>query len=244
MRLKITSEGGARWRWLFWETLIIVLGVLIAFAVNDYWSGRQDRELELQYLKRIYADLKSDESWVTLSIENTIPSKMAALDSIAPVVRGLRPVPEDVEQFVRNVAIGGRGGASPSYFVTATTFEDMKATGNLRLIRDAELRSKINAYYVGFDNNHTRLLARTTGYFMFVHSIFPAEKRQNIDTELIQKFDVQRAVEKILSPEFQDLLNQEYNFAYFMEDMYRRYASYSADLAKEVDAQIRKLERR
>ena len=52
MRQNDLGKIGTRWRWLFWETLIIVIGVLIAFAVNDYWSDRQDRQLELQYLKR------------------------------------------------------------------------------------------------------------------------------------------------------------------------------------------------
>ena len=62
MRQKDFSEIGTRWRWLFWETLIIVLGVLIAFAVNDFWSDRLDRELEIQYLKRLHADIKTDEA--------------------------------------------------------------------------------------------------------------------------------------------------------------------------------------
>jgi hypothetical protein len=62
-------------------------------------------------------------------------------------------------------------------FVTATTFEDLKNTGNLRLIHDTELRSKINNYYVISESNHWRIMARTTGYFMFVHAILPAELR-------------------------------------------------------------------
>lgn len=242
MRQKDFGEIGTRWRWLFWETLIIVLGVLIAFAVNDYWSDRKDRELELQYLKRLHADLKSDEKWVTDYSENAIPTKMAALDAIAPVVRRIQPVPEDVEAFLKNVTLGGMGGASPRHFVTATTFEDLKATGNLRLIRDTELRSKINDYYVGFDNDHARVLARTTGYFMFVHSILPVEKRQNFNMEAIQEFGVQRALEKVLSKEFQDLLSQEYNFAYFMQSTYTYFASRANELAKELDAHIRQLE--
>jgi len=242
VRQKDFGEIGARWRWLFWETLIIVLGVLIAFAVNDYWSDNNDRELELQYLMRLHSDLKSDEEWVTNYKKNAIPIKMAALDAIAPVVRGKQPVPEDVENFLRNVSLGGIGGASPNYFVTETTFDDLKATGNLRLIRDVDLRNKINDYYVDFGNNHERVLARTTGYSKYVHSILPAEKRQNMNMEAMQEFGVQRAVDKILSTEFEDLLGQEYNFAYFMLSMYAIFASRSMDLAEMVDAHIRQLE--
>ena len=237
-----SGEIGVRLRWLFWETLIIALGVLIAFAVNDYWSDRSDRELELQYLNRLHSDLKGDEAWVVNFNKNSIPTKMAALDAIAPVVRGKQPVPEDAEEFFQNVMYGGIGGVSPNYFVTETTFEDLKATGNLRLIRDVELRDKINVYYRIFANNHARVLARTTGYSNYVLSILPAEKRQNVDMETIKEFGVQRAVDRILSTEFENLLGQEYNFAYFMQIMYPIFESRSTDLAEEVDAHIRELE--
>ena len=244
MRQKDFSGIGARWRWLFWETLIIVLGVLIAFAVNDYWSDRQDRELELQYLKRLHDDLKTDEAWVTGYNEGPMKAKFKALDAIAPVVRGREPAPDDVQTFLMNVSLGGIGGASPNYFVNTTTFEDLKATGNLRLIRDTDIRSKINQYYSGYENNHRRTVARTTGYFMFVHKILPAELRGEMTNDAVTEFGVEHALEKVMTHEFQDLVNQEYNFAYFIEDMYSQYARLSAELAAEVDAHIRALENR
>lgn len=242
MRQKEFVNIGKRWRWLFWETLIIVLGVLIAFGVNDYWVDRQDRELEIQYLKRLHADIKSDERWVSEYIETRLVTKFAALNAIAPVVRGREPVPEDLQTFLINVTLGGMGGASPTYFVTVTTFDDLKATGNLRLIRNTELRSKINNYYVAFENNHRRIMVRTTGYFMFVHAILPAELRDRVSMEAMQEFDIDHALNKVMSHEFQDLMNQEFNFAYFMERMYARYAKVSNELAREVADHIRQLE--
>jgi hypothetical protein len=244
MRQNDPGKIGTRWRWLFWETLIIVIGVLIAFAVNDYWSDRQDRQLELQYLKRVHADLKRDEDWVSAYYVGAVSRKMAALDAIAPVVRGMEPVPENLETFFSNVTLGGIGGAYPNYFVTATTFEDLKATGNLRLIRDASIRGKLNQYNVNYDNQHRRMLARRTGYFMFVHSILPAELRDRFDMSAINEFGVEHALEKILSHEFQDILNQEYNFAYFIQRVYGTYAEVTKNIAEEVDAHIRKLENR
>ena len=242
MRQKDFSGIGTRWRWLFWETLIIVLGVLIAFAVNDYWSDRQDRELELLYLKRLFSDLKTDEAWVTGYLEGPLKLKFKAMDAIAPVVRGRDPVPEDVDTFLLNVTLGGLGGASPNYFVNTTTFDDLKATGNLRLIRDTDIRGKINGYYLLYENDHRRTVVRTTGYFMFVHKILPAELRQNITMEAINEFGVEHALEKIMTHEFEDLLNQEYNFAYFIENMYGQYAQISGNLAADVDKHIRAIE--
>ena len=242
MRQKGFHEIGTRWRWLFWETLIIVLGVLIAFAVNDFWSDRLDRDLEIQYLKRLHADIKTDEAWTTNYNQGPIITKMAALDAIAPVVRGREPVPDDVDTFLLNVTLGGIGGASPSYFVNRTTFDDLKATGNLRLILDTGIRSKLSTYYFNYDNNHARILARVSGYFMFVHSILPAELRDDFSTAVVEEFGVEHALEKIQSHEFQDLLNQEYNFGYFITRLYAVYASVSEEMAAELQAHIEQLE--
>ena len=242
MRQKDFHEIGTRWRWLFWETLIIVVGVLIAFAVNDFWSDRLDRELEIQYLKRLHADIKTDEDWTTNYNQGSIITKMAALDAIAAVVRGREPVPNDVETFFLNVTLGGIGGASPSYFVNRTTFDDLQATGNLRMIRDTGIRSKLSQYYFNYENNHARVMARVTGYFMFVHSILPAELRQDFSMEVVEEFGVERALEKIKSHEFQDLLNQEYNFGYFISRIYVAYASRSKEMAAELQAHIEQLE--
>ena len=242
MRQKDFSDIGTRWRWLFWETLIIVLGVLIAFAVNDYWSDQQDRELELEYLKRVHTDLKRDEAWVSDYNEGPMKAKFEALDAITPVVRGREPVPDDVETFLVNVTRGGIGGASPNYFVNTTTFDDLKATGNLRLILDTDIRGELSAYYNLYENNHRRTVERKTGYFMFVHTILPAELRQDLSIEAINDFGVERALEKILTEEFQDLLNQEYNFGIFLRGLYAQYAEASSALAEEVDAHIRALE--
>jgi hypothetical protein len=242
VRQKDFHEIGTRWRWLFWETLIIVLGVLIAFAVNDYWSDQQDRELEIQYLKRLHADIKTDEAWTTNYNQGPIIRKMAALDAIAPVVRGREPVPDDVDTFLLNVTYGGIGGASPSYFVNRTTFDDLKATGNLRLILDTGIRSKLSTYYFNYDNNHARILARVSGYFMFVHSILPAELRDDFNMEIVEEFGIEHALEKIKSHEFQDLVNQEYNFGYFITRLYAVYASVSKEMAAELQAHIEELE--
>jgi hypothetical protein len=244
VRQKDFHEIGTRWRWLFWETLIIVLGVLIAFAVNDYWSDRLDRELEIQYLKRLHADIKTDEAWTTSYNQGPIITKMAALDAIAPVVRGREPVPDDVDTFLLNVTLGGIGGASPSYFVNRTTFDDLKATGNLRLILDTGIRTKLSTYYFNYDNNHARILARVSGYFMFVHSILPAELRDDFNMEIVEEFGIEHALEKIKSHEFQDLLNQEYNLGYFITRLYAVYASVSEEMAAELQAHIEELESR
>jgi hypothetical protein len=209
-----SAEFGKRTRWLLGETLVVVLGVLIAIGINDYWNERQERNLEREYLTRLLEDVTADIEYVD-SAKSMLDRKLQALDAIAPVVRELAPIPNDIETFLRNVALGGLGGASSTYWITNTTFEDMKATGSLRLIRDPEMRRTIGTYYGDFETFFARSRDRKTGYVRFVHSRLPSELRDDMDLSAISKFGAVEAVEQFRSPEFQYLLNQEYNYAYF-----------------------------
>jgi len=231
-----------RWRWLFWEILIIVVGVLIALGLDGYWSDRNDRLLEVQYLKRIHADLHRDMEWVNGYLNGGISRKFEALEAIAPVVRGRAPVPDDLETFLNHVSLAGLGGVSPNSWVTRTTFDDLKATGNLRLIQDAEMRTRISAYYTQFENNHRRLITRVTGYPELVHQLIPAELRSELNLKAMEEFGVERAIERIQSEAFEDLFNQEYNLAFFMRDTYVYYLEVTRQLTEEFEVHIQGLD--
>ena len=131
-------------KWLLSETLVIVLGVLLALGLDDFWTARQERDLELQYLRRVQADVRADIDYIDQVVRERLDIKLQSLAVIAPIVRGQEPVPENVESFLRNVALGGLLGASSTHWVRDTTFEDLKSTGNLRLIRNVDLRQKIS----------------------------------------------------------------------------------------------------
>jgi hypothetical protein len=226
-------KSGSRFQWLVGETLVVVLGVLIALSLDDFWTDRQERELELQYLDRIIVDVHADIDYVDNTIRDLWIQKLQILDAIAPIVRGNEPIPGDIESFLRNVALGGIGGASSTRWVTSTTFDDLRSTGNLRLIRDAELRRKIARYYDEFDTLYSRARDRKSGYVSYVHSLLPAELREDMDLSAMQDFGIDRALEHFVSTEFQSLLSQEYNYTFFVQRT--DFSSAGKRLAKELE---------
>ena len=231
-----------RLNWLFWETLIIVLGVLIALSVNDYWTDAQERKLELDYLKRMRVDIEADLAAAEWNLSERLVRKLAALDAVAPVVRGESPVPEDIESFLIEVSLGAIGGVSPSKWVTSTTFEDLTVTGNLRLIRDAEIRRTITEYYRSADDFVSRQRARVTDYHRYLHSFLPGELRENLTFPAMQSFGAERALSAILAPEFEALMNQEYNFAWFKISAIESQRDAASSLMETLDAYIKTLE--
>ena len=208
-----------RLRWLLAETVVIVFGILVALAVDGYRSDLSDRRLERDYIDRIRADLNRDLEYVKDIWEPRLKRKRDALDSIAPIIRGQLPVPDDKLGFLRDVSLGGVLGASVDDWYTDTTFRDMLATGNMRLIQDPDIRAIVSQYYAETENRTTRVAARFTDYFMFVHSIMPAELRDDLDMEALEQFGVDFAIQRIMSDDFRMLLNQEYNLLLFMETL-------------------------
>lgn len=226
----ITSRTGIRW--VVGETLVIVIGVLIALGLDDYWTERQEKSLEIEYLNRIQSDLRSDIAFVELWNER-LATKLDAIEAIAPVVRGRVPPPEDLESFLVNVSLGGIMGAASGDYTARTTYEDLQSTGNMRLIRDANLRRDIALYHLLAKTRPIRYAGRQTDYVKTVHSIIPAELREEIDANSLNEFGIGRAMERILSPEFESILNQEINYAYFLRGQ---------DVRTPIDALLTEIE--
>ena len=70
-------------------------------------------------------------------------------------------------------------------------------------------------YYKEFEQFHMRARDRKTEYAKAVWSVMPAELRDGMDLVVLEQFGIDRAINLFTSTEFQSLLNQEYNYAYF-----------------------------
>jgi hypothetical protein len=215
-RPKADHSSGSRLRWLFFETLVIVLGVLVALGINDWWTERQDRDLERAYLARMLDEVREDTKYLERFSSDLPNRKLAVLREIAPVVRGRQPIPDDPMEFLGNVSRGGMGGFAASNWIKRTTYDDLISTGNLRLIRDTALRQHISTYYQASEFQMARLRPRVSGYVPFVHAHMPAELRDDLTQEAMEAFGIERALAAFTSPEFESLLNKEINLALFM----------------------------
>ena len=223
----------ANLRWLIAETFVVVLGILIALGLDDYRSELAERRLALEYVQRIQKDVNRDLSYIATYWYPRLKAKRRALESIAPVVRGKSPIPDDIWKFLSEVSIGGVMGTSATAWYTDTTFQDIRATGNLRLIKDPTIRAEISEYYEGMESETLRIERRFTSYVSFVHSVMPVELRDDIDLDAIEDYGVDYALQRLLSDEFRNLVNQEYNLLLFMES--REYEASARSLLEELE---------
>lgn len=220
-------------RWLIAETLVVVLGILIALGLDDYRTAQFEQRLAIEYIERMEDDLRSDLDYIANVWEPVLQRKRQALDSVAPVIREKHPVPDDIREFLYNVSLGGALGTSASSWYTDLTFRDLRATGNLRLLRDPDIRAAISSYYERVEAEALRVERRFTGYVAFVHSVLPGELRADIDMDSLEQFGIEYALERVLTDEFRSLANQEYNLMLFMEN--RNYAESAKSLLVKLE---------
>jgi len=132
------------------EFLVILIGVPIALATDNWRAYVADRALEDQYLHRFKADMSLDFS----AFEGNYRSLKTALSGTQVIISYLDGQDSGitnnflVDEFT-NAAM--TGSTFSSYLSNKTTYNEMLSTGTLNLIENSDLRSEINNYYAASD---------------------------------------------------------------------------------------------
>ncbi len=138
--------------WMAAELIVVVLGVLIAFAADGWREDLQQVQEEQLYLDRLSEDLDA-----TL---NMFQFAQARLETMGDATLTLIKIQE-----------GGEGRSSvdpdslaalyiratgpewvPSIFERGATYRELVASGRLQLLRDRELRGRLVFFYRGLDD--------------------------------------------------------------------------------------------
>ncbi|MFT5435108.1 MAG: hypothetical protein ACI9OJ_005825 [Myxococcota bacterium] len=121
---------------LFSEFLVIVLGVLIALAVDAGWDRRQDREIERASIQSLVNDLDRADSLLTAAAQRD-----SVIIRRADSLLAFSVVPGDA--FVS--LISGIFDTTP-VDVRLRTYDELLNTGRLQLLRDRDLRLTLTEF--------------------------------------------------------------------------------------------------
>jgi hypothetical protein len=130
------------WRFLLGEFFVIVVGVLVALWVDQVRAARADAKLEVEYLASFLIDIETDLAQFD-SADAWSRKQEAAAATVLALYDGPPPT-ASVDELVAAVETAGWQFVPT---ITRNTIDDLKATGNLRLIRDPALRRAIATYY-------------------------------------------------------------------------------------------------
>lgn len=143
----MASEAPPDRSWSFWrksaaEFVVIVAGVLVALAVDAARDARQDHVRATGYLQQLHADLSTTAAALTLAIT----TEERARDGADRVIQALNsprlPASDSLSAW-----IGAATNSSASFYPTMGTVTGLIESGELRLVRDEDLRRKLLQYH-------------------------------------------------------------------------------------------------
>lgn len=131
-----------RWSEFAAELVLIVVGILAALAIDGWMQDRHDRGLEDAYLGLLLDDLDQIEAQLLEHIsfeDNIAETGKRVLEMIA------EPIPpadtREMQELMANMSV------RRTLLVESAAYADLTSTGNLQLIRNAELRRHVNRYF-------------------------------------------------------------------------------------------------
>jgi hypothetical protein len=205
----IKREGLPR---LLGEFAVIVVGVFVALAGESwYQSWSEGRGLE-GYLDRLELDLQADSTTYDF-ILGALDLKDEAMAMTADVASGVAE--PDSAFFERFAITTSMGFQTPG--TQRPTYDDMLATGNLRLIQDDVLRSRIVAYYDEIETQWNRIDQRRTGYSQMVYRLNPSSWEEGVPARVSERMRLQ-AIDSLRTFRFMNLLGAERRLSSFQRD--------------------------
>jgi hypothetical protein len=135
-----------KWREYFLEFLMIFLAVTLGFFAESFRESLSDHNKEKEYIESLVADLKNDQQILSKHILH-VQRGISMMDSMITVLSN----PSQIAGKTGELYYWAR--LSPRLNPLANndkTYEQLKNSGNFRLIRDLNTSNKIMAYYEKF----------------------------------------------------------------------------------------------
>jgi type II secretory pathway pseudopilin PulG len=139
---------GRRWPEFAVELVLIIVGILAALYIDGWMQDRQDRKLERAYLELLADDLDLIET----SLLEHITFETSIIATSKAVLRAIseQNFPADtqvVQQQLSEISV------RRTLRVESAAYADMTSTGNLQLVRNADLRRQVVRYFAATERS-------------------------------------------------------------------------------------------
>lgn len=163
------------------ELVLVTAGVFLALAVDGWNDSRLDRIEEAGYLQRLMVELEEDTTSFGFVLD-AIDSKERSLLRLRTLLASSDPVPADSNRFLADLGQSANFGWNVGPLTQSASFEDLRSSGKLGLIRDPSLRLELVEYYANAEGEDRRMEARKTEFPRIAYRLVP--RRQEYAPEL------------------------------------------------------------
>ncbi len=148
IRQSLLSENktGNYLKYAIGETVLVVIGILIALQLNNWNENRKDRLAETVYLQELLEDFEINQGRsqeVIARLEEVIPKLIGVLEQSA-LEQPTIPVDSLNKDFILIQSM-------PAYTSTDRTYNNLIGSGDFKLISRPEIKTAIASYYKGLE---------------------------------------------------------------------------------------------
>ncbi len=138
-----THTARKKWTHYFWEFLMLFLAVFCGFLAEYQLEHKIEKDREKQYIRSLFEDLKENDNMISQELILQ-KARIAMMDSMITMLNdpgrirgqeGLLYYFARISPRLRTLTVNDR------------TFQQLKNSGNFRLIRKIETSNRIMAYY-------------------------------------------------------------------------------------------------
>ena len=156
---------------IIFEFILVFFAVFLGFWADRWREKIFERERERQFMSSMYQDLKSDTSDITLNI-NKSKKVITGMHKVISLMNSANRYDSalNIYHYARSITLN-----SPDYEPNQRTYEQMKYSGELRLIRDKSVADSVTGYYSSLAwilTQNTYIHDRTSDYMAGAENIF------------------------------------------------------------------------
>ena len=132
-----------KWTHYFWEFLMLFLAVFCGFMAEYQLEHKIEKDREKIYMQNMLDDLKADTA-----IYSDYAARNAVIQDLVDTIMVLIKSP-DRRKHISKLAYSARilTAKWKQIAMVKRTYEEMKSSGHLRLIRKKEVAGKVSSYY-------------------------------------------------------------------------------------------------
>ena len=140
MKYKISIN----WRYAIGETIIVIIGVSVAFALNNWAENRKDKRIERLYLSNLKSDLQKDLEM--------LEHNASRLEKKLETTRQVLPLLGQSTERKDSVSLKFFSLSDPvNFYAKDATYRTLVNSGDLKVIADFEIKSSIEEFYGNYN---------------------------------------------------------------------------------------------
>ena len=229
------------WSYAVGELAIVVVGVLMALAIDQWNDERLERLEEMDAVSRILIDLQTDLQDFEFRLKS-VDAKEESLLRIKAFFAGSADV--DAAIFLTDIIIGADFGWNQG-FAQQSTYDNLLGSGKLGIIEGLGDRHKISDSYRYYQDEHIRIDERETAFPELSYQLIPRRGRdvelgvatleRKIESGLSDR-EMKELVVLVQASSIRDHVTAELNLARFIRNV-------ELDLEERAESLISLLER-